>query len=217
MKSHTNNLFLAACASFLTACATGGINTSSPSFWPNFALGNVRLTCGLPCSGTSGANLQKEYRLFQNRLWRDLATEVSKVGFENDREYFFLGAAAESLGYRDAAKIYYKLSTTTTYKCSGNLCVGLVLPRDAIQRINFITAQEDSERRARSATPKGASTSSSNSVNTPSNNSKSTHNAQAVPMPQLSAPPPTPSPSPDTSIQQSAPKDKKNVKSDNSI
>lgn len=218
MKTYKRLLMFAACAIVLTACATGGINTTSPRFWVDFSQGNIRLTCGLACAGTSGANLRKETGLYQARMWKELAREVSSVGFEGDREYFFLGAAAESLGYREAAKIYYQLSLATTFKCKGNMCSGLVLPRDAIQRLNYITAQEEAEKRARVA--KSSPKANTSNANSSSGGSKQ-QPPQAVALPQVVAPPPSSanSSNEDSTAQQgsSSQRNKKSTKSDNSI
>lgn len=137
-------LFLSAVASSLLGCATGGINTAHPSFNQQFATGQIRLTCGLGCAGTDGATRSKYRNFYQNRLWMDLAKEVAGVGFDNDRNYFYLGIAAENSGYMNAAKTYYQLGLASTSKCGGrtNVCDGFSFPTDINVRLSAINTKQ---------------------------------------------------------------------------
>ena len=47
---------------------------------------------------------------------------VMQIGYVNDLTYYYLGRAAEGLGYRDAAKTYYQISERLTV--SGKACNG---------------------------------------------------------------------------------------------
>jgi hypothetical protein len=69
---------------------------------------------------------------YDNKLWMDLAIEVSSIGFDNDQQYFYLGTAAAALGYRNAAKTYFNLARASAYKCGGsiNVCDGFNFPSD---------------------------------------------------------------------------------------
>lgn len=138
------NLLLCTLAGILVGCATGGINTAHPSFNQQFATGQLRLTCGLGCAGTDGSTRVKYRNLYQNRLWLDLAKEVAGVGFDSDRNYYYLGIAAESSGYLTAAKTYYQLGLASTSKCGGrtNVCDGFSFPADINVRLNAINAKQ---------------------------------------------------------------------------
>ena len=120
------------CTSLLASCASSGIAVNAPDFQNNFASGNIRLTCQLSCSGSAGFARQKMRNLYNNKLWMDLAKEVASVGYENDQQYFYLGAAASGLGYRNAARTYFSLANSTALKCGGtpNVCDGLNFPAD---------------------------------------------------------------------------------------
>lgn len=136
-----NKNILVTTAFFLTACATGGVNVADPNFTKDFSAGNVRLTCTLACAGTAGANRSKLTQLYTQGNWSDLAREVARVGYENEREYFYLGIAAQQLGYKSAAKTYYNLALTTQYKCKIQGCDGFVFPRDIQTQLSALEPQ----------------------------------------------------------------------------
>ncbi|WP_050759427.1 PI-PLC domain-containing protein [Luminiphilus syltensis] len=74
-----------------------------------------------------------------------MVANVARVGFEADLAYFYLGRAAEELGYTDAASIYYRLSRTA-YKCDGfiNNCDGLEVEKEvssALTRVGYSQAE----------------------------------------------------------------------------
>lgn len=98
--------------------------------------GSIRLTCGLACSGAYGYNRQRLRSLYDNAIWYDLARMVTDIGHGGDQSYFYLGRAAEGLGYIDAARTYYALAKAGQ-KCGGliNVCDGLVFPRDIDNRL----------------------------------------------------------------------------------
>jgi hypothetical protein len=143
------------CTGLLVACASGGIAVNAPDFQNKFASGNIRLTCKLECSGTVGFARQKMKNLYNNKLWMDLAKEVSSIGFENDQQYFYLGAAAAGLGYRNAARTYFSLANATTLKCGGspNVCDGLNVPADINTWVNALNAADAKDAAAKSNLP----------------------------------------------------------------
>ena len=100
------SVLIALCAG-LSGCVTTGTSPSTSPLGedplPAFARGETRLTCVLSCAWADGLVRQK-YRFFlQQGNWRALALEVINVGHEKDRNYYYLGRAAEGLGYKDAA------------------------------------------------------------------------------------------------------------------
>lgn len=158
MNPLSKKLLIIGAVASLLGCATGGVNTSHPSFNQQFATGQIRLTCGLGCAGTDGAARSKYRNLYQNRLWQDLAKEVSGIGFDSDRNYYYLGIAAENSGYLNAAKTYYQLGLASTSKCGGrtNVCDGFNFPTDINARLNAINAkqaQDSARSRSSSSAP----------------------------------------------------------------
>lgn len=137
-----------AIAVLLTACATGGVNVADPNFTKDFSAGNLRLTCTLACAGTAGANRSKLTQFYTQGNWLDLAREVAKVGYENEREYFYLGVAAQQLGYKNAARIYYNLALDTKYKCgSVQGCDGFTFPRDIQTQLSSLDLSVSTSRK----------------------------------------------------------------------
>jgi hypothetical protein len=131
-------VFAVAISSSVCGCASSGIKTTTgelaPEVLPAFESGEARLTCGAACSGTWGATRRRAKSLHEAALWKDLAIEVSKVGFDEDLTYFYLGRAAEGLRRVDAARTYYRLALASGRKCDRlfNLCDGFVFPGDIL-------------------------------------------------------------------------------------
>jgi hypothetical protein len=112
-----------------------------------FSAGKIRLACSLACAGSDGSSRRIYRGFYTNGLWEDLAKEVARVGYQIDRNYYYLGVAAELTGNKSAAKIYFKLALSTPHKCSGstNVCDGLALPQDINTRLAAIESQEAKE------------------------------------------------------------------------
>jgi len=122
---------------------------------PAFSRGEVRLTCGVSCAGAWGAAIHHAKSLNDNQVWVDLATEVMRIGFGNDLSYYFLGRAAEGMGYVEAAKTYFRLALAHEYKCAGafNVCDGFVFPRDIQTSLSQLTSRTGSIEATAGTTP----------------------------------------------------------------
>ena len=181
----------------LASCATGGISTSAPDFQSKFARGDIRLTCTLACAGSVGAARRKMRGFYDNKLWMDLAKEVSSIGFDNDQQYFYLGTAAAGLGYRNAAKTYFNLARASAYKCGGsiNVCDGFNFPAD----INaWVTALNNADAKdAQAAAAAKAAAAKASAQQKPTTTYQSQNQAPASqPTPQPAAAPSPPAPTP---------------------
>ena len=84
----------------------------------------------LSCSncGLSFALSQSEYKkLYDQQDWRLLAQKVMKSNYKLDLAYFYLGKAAQGLGYDDAARVYLaranELSALEDSACADGLLV----------------------------------------------------------------------------------------------
>lgn len=143
------------CTCLLASCASSGIAVNAPDFQNNFASGNIRLTCKLSCSGSVGFARQKMRSLYNNKLWMDLAKEVASIGHDNDQQYFYLGAAASGLGYRNAARTYFSLANSTTLKCGGtpNVCDGFNFPADINTWVNALNSADAKDAAAKNSLP----------------------------------------------------------------
>jgi hypothetical protein len=81
--------------------------------------------------------------------WSDLAALVINAGFEDDLSLYYLGRAAEGLGYPAAADKYYRHSVALSGSAAScrhlsGVCGGVALPRAASSRLAAI---EHGERR----------------------------------------------------------------------
>jgi len=96
--------------------------------------------------------------LYQKEQWSDLTTKTVGKKYVSNLYYFYLGRAAEESGYLDAALTYFKNATDRgVFQNSCNdfgileHCRGIVLPRDALARIEKINFDLQAESRAANA------------------------------------------------------------------
>ena len=92
-----------------------------------FKQGTYELNCGGECA-LSFFMKQKDLRKhYDESDWRQLATKVMKAGYLIDLAYFYLGSAAEGLGFTDAAKTYFakaaELATTEDKSCAKGVMI----------------------------------------------------------------------------------------------
>jgi hypothetical protein len=84
--------------------------------------------------------------LNEARQWPELAVLVMQVGYTNDLTYYYLGRAAEGLGFGDAAKTHYEISvrlTSVGITCAAdgaNYCNGQIFPAAAEVELAQLTA-----------------------------------------------------------------------------
>ena len=144
-------LFLILC---IFGCASGGIQSPTgdplPDVLAALKSGQIRLSCDAACAVSWRTTRHQVKALHDNELWNHLAIEVSRVGYKVDLAYYYLGRAAEGLGYYDSASIYYNLALADIYECDGiiNNCDGFVFPRDARNRLEHVEALEYSKKLA---------------------------------------------------------------------
>lgn len=102
-----------------------------------FKRGETTFDCRFQCSIAFERRKSDWKRLHERGLWRDLAVSVIQVGYENDLSYFMLGEAARGLGFKDAARKYYRhaLDAGEQYGC-GEGCEGFDVPKLARARLS---------------------------------------------------------------------------------
>ena len=138
--------FLFSC---ILGCASGGIQSPTgeplPDVLSALKVGQIRLSCDAACAVSWQATRHQVKALHDNELWNHLAIEVSRVGFRVDLAYYYLGRAAEGLGYDNSANIYYNLALADIYECDGiiNSCDGFVFPSDLRKRLDFTDSLND--------------------------------------------------------------------------
>jgi hypothetical protein len=157
-----------------------------------FEAGQITLDCQINCSGSWGGGLQNLGQLDAQGDWHDLAIQVMKIGYENDLAYYYLGHAAEGLGYYDAALQYYRISGAAStgsdprLKCAGggfsNLCNNVSLPNDLYARMQTVQNDIASQQAAQEAAQEAADTPT-----------VVVHHRKHIPTTQTAAAPPPPS------------------------
>jgi hypothetical protein len=121
----------------LAGCAQVGPRNASGQqvvdWMATFRSGDLRLTCDTACSGAWGANRRTVKGYYDGQSWNDLVRAIAVVGMRVDSGYFYLGRAAEATRHTEAARTYYRLALSTTFKCAGliNNCDGIDVPREA--------------------------------------------------------------------------------------
>jgi hypothetical protein len=92
------------------------------------------LRCRAACVAQWRASEPQAVRLERDGRWRELAWLVLSVGYQDDLTLYYLGRAAEGLGYPVGALSYYRQSlqisgTSLSCRYASGLCGGLDLPR----------------------------------------------------------------------------------------
>lgn len=145
--------------------------------------GRPLLTCHEPCLAKWRSVQPQAAQLDGSARWRDLALLLARVGYQDDLALYYLGRAAEGIGYRAAAAGYYRQSTVLS-GMSGScqhlsrLCGGVVLPRAAALRVAAIEREQNPARSRRTEpappapetlpiTPEAAEAPTSNPVASP--------------------------------------------------
>jgi hypothetical protein len=139
--------------SITAACATAPSSKiqSTPddaALLPIFAAGHAQLTELTVFSGYSVAMKEalvaSDLRgLYDTRNWHSLAVMVIRTGSGSDLSWFYLGRAAEELGYFPAAKSYFEHSIIAAKKkgISGCIaCSGFTFPEDSVKHLLIVEA-----------------------------------------------------------------------------
>jgi hypothetical protein len=105
--------------------------------------GRPLLNCREPCLAAWQAAQPQAAQFAAQRRWGDLAALVLRIGYEDDLTLYYLGNAAEGIGYPAAAASYYRQSARLSQTSAACLklsrsCGGVVLPRAAALRLAAI-------------------------------------------------------------------------------
>jgi hypothetical protein len=92
------------------SCTLKNVNVPPAELMRQVQAGQPMLDCRAECSGAWGQNRQQVRILDATGRWQDLALLVAQVGYMNDLSYYYLGHAAENLGYWQAAQRYYRIA-----------------------------------------------------------------------------------------------------------
>lgn len=105
--------------------------------------GQPLLRCREACLAAWRSAAPQAAALDAARRWADLAALVETVDYQDDLSLYYLGRAAEGLGYPGAAASYYRQSTYlsgTRISCQvlSRVCGGIALPQTALLRLATI-------------------------------------------------------------------------------
>jgi hypothetical protein len=129
----------------LSSCGTIPPEVPPDELLRRLQAGEPVLECGAPCHDAWRTNRTTALVMNEARQWRDLAILVMQIGYMNDLTYYYLGRAAEGLGFQDAAKTYYQISvrlTSAGITCTADgaeYCNGQVLPAAAAVELAQLT------------------------------------------------------------------------------
>ncbi len=94
------------------------LSTSHISQDEAFKTGLIRLDCIWFCHWKAFVNFPELQQLYLTKNWATLSRQIIDIGFGGDIAYFYLGSAAEGLGYESAAITYYQLGNYSSEKCN---------------------------------------------------------------------------------------------------
>jgi hypothetical protein len=123
---------------YATAVTTTTAAQPKPLNLPEeFKTGSLRLSQSMFGSGVKGTAELKQ--MYDEKKWEELIPAITSKKFVVNTYYFYLGAAAEELGFTEAASVYYDLAMTIPQTCAGyqtftDTCVGFKFPDDALKR-----------------------------------------------------------------------------------
>ncbi len=144
----------------LAGCAAPMSPPEALSLLPS---GRPLLSCREACLDEWRRSQAQAAQLYAAARWPDLAVLLLRIGYQDDLSLYYLGRAAEGMGYLEAAASYYQQSRQlagTSISCQylSRLCGGVVLPNAAGLRLAAIERELNrrTQARTRPAPPKSA-------------------------------------------------------------
>jgi hypothetical protein len=149
----------------MVCLAAAGCAQQAPTITPADAAvqvqtGRALLTCREACLAEWRRLQPQAAQLDAAARWPELVAAVLQANYEDDLSLYYLGRAAEGLGYPGAAAGYYRQSlrfsgTSGSCEYQSRMCGGVILPRAASLRLASIERQVAPPPRRR-ATPGSA-------------------------------------------------------------
>jgi hypothetical protein len=147
MRDRIRSLFVGlSVAAAVSACAMQNAGVSEDVLMNQFQSGTAVLSCTSNCELTWQKQRPNALAMFNANQWHNLAVLVMRVGYGNDLSYYYLGRAAQALGYRQAAQNYYRDSeaqSATAIACArgSSAATGLNLGAQILSNVSNTTAQ----------------------------------------------------------------------------
>lgn len=134
------SLVAALCMVTASACETAHKDVSPDlraQMMRELQTGDVNLACTLSCMFSWAQGVPHLQALDISENWPDLAVGVMQIGFRGDLAYYYLGQAAQGLGYHEAAiKLYRVSAAISSGDFQGQLAIQCE-PSDTCQGIDL--------------------------------------------------------------------------------
>lgn len=131
-----------------TACTIKNANVPPDELMRQFQAGQPMLDCSMAECGLRWMHDQQKAAVLEARgNWQELALFVMRIGFMDDLTYYYLGRAAQELGYMQAAQRYYRIAerlSVTDMGCGNrphNICSGHVFPDELYPHLELVEAR----------------------------------------------------------------------------
>jgi hypothetical protein len=182
---------------FLAACAEQHNSVDTDKGLVLMQTGAPILSCRDACLADWRREQPQAQQLTAAGQWRDLAALLIRVGYQDDLSLFYLGRAAEGLGFTTGAAAYYHQSkelSGSAIACitQSKQCGGLVFPQAASLRLSAVTLELERSRR----TPTGSSPGKPVPATTEGVVTGSATSSETLPPQPVLAPAPAPQPAP---------------------
>jgi hypothetical protein len=137
-------------AAALSSCTLKNANVPPDELMRQFQAGQPMLTCSMEQCGLGWIHdLPNVAALEATGRWQDLAVTVMRIGYGDDLSYYYLGRAAENLGYLQAAQRYYRIAeqlSVTQMSCNKpqvgvNICNGYDFPDALYPHLEVVEAR----------------------------------------------------------------------------
>jgi hypothetical protein len=132
----------------MTGCTMKNANVPPDELMRQFQAGQPMLDCSMEECGLGWMqNRHKAELLEATGRWQELALFVMQIGFMDDLTYYYLGRAAQELGYLQAAQRYYRIAerlSVTELGCGNrpsNICNGHVFPDQLYPHLEVVEAR----------------------------------------------------------------------------
>jgi hypothetical protein len=183
----------------LVGCAGQFASVTPAEAVARLRTGQPLLRCRESCLAAWQRTEPQAVQLAAAARWQELAVLVLRVGYQDDLTLYYLGRAAEGIGYPGAAASYYRQSmelsgTSISCRYLSRVCGGVALPREASLRLARID-RELSRRFRRRAPPRPAASPSETMPAASEVAEPAPAGAEPFPAPPP-PPPPPPAPSP---------------------
>jgi hypothetical protein len=147
----------AAVSAMVVGCTMKNASVPPSQLMSELQAGQPMLDCRVDCGLAWANNRQNAAVLNAAGRWQELALLVMQIGYMDDLTYYYLGQAAENLGYLQAAQRYYRIAeqiAVTQMSCrqgeadaeaalgiAVNECAGYVFPDTLYPHLESVEAR----------------------------------------------------------------------------